>query len=134
MGSLESDRVVATRKEQHAIRQFLLKGKNTGLCVICGNAFPPELLVASHIKPRALCTDAEKRDVENNTALMCTLGCDALFERGYIGVQAGKVVAGPSASSLQIVRTSVARLIGLPCPAYSPLSAKYFRYRIEHPG
>jgi len=133
MGSLEAERVVATRTEQRAIRQFLLKGKSTGLCVICGSSFPPELLVASHIKPRALCTDAEKRDVENNTALMCTLGCDALFERGFIGVHAGKVIAGPTVSALKVVRSAVARLIGLPCPVYSPRSAKYFRYRVEHP-
>ena len=46
---------------------------------------PAELLVAAHIKPRNLCTEIERLDAHVAT-LMCVLGCDALFERGYLRV------------------------------------------------
>ena len=33
-----------------------------------------------------MCTEEEKRDAANNVMAACQLGCDALFERGYIGL------------------------------------------------
>jgi hypothetical protein len=59
--------------------------------ILCGKAFPCSLLVVAHIKPRAACTDCERRDFRNNVAPMCLFGCDALFERRVVVVTDGKV-------------------------------------------
>lgn len=79
------------RREQALLRKLLFGGSKTGTCAICDATLPIGLLVAAHIKPRSACTEAERRDFENNVVPMCVLGCDALFERGLIVVQAGKV-------------------------------------------
>lgn len=49
-----------------------------------------ELLVAAHIKPRAKCSNQERRDWANIVP-MCLLGCDALFERGRVAVVKGRL-------------------------------------------
>lgn len=134
LAALEAERITLVRREQQAVRRLLLAGKASGACSLCGAILPSELLIAAHIKPRAMCTDTEKRDVANNTALMCTLGCDALFERGYVSVVAGKIVPGPTPASLPSVRGAVSRLLHRECTAYSTRNAKYFRYRQDHAG
>lgn len=83
------------RKEQQKVRMLILGDGTTGKCSICDREFPADLLVAAHIKSRYRCTDSEKRDVSNNVILMCKFGCDDLFERGYITVLDGRIVAGP---------------------------------------
>jgi hypothetical protein len=130
---LDASRTRIVRLEQQAIRRLLLQGRSTGVCTICGSKLPVALLIASHIKRREECSDAEKRDYDNNVVLMCTLGCDSLFERGFISVQAGQVVAGPTASSLAAVRVAIVRLTGRKCASYSPLRAKYFNWRHRNP-
>ena len=89
--NLDVKRQVTLRREQAVLRCVLLGGKSVGECVLCGKAFPCSLLVAAHIKPRAACTDFERRDYRNNVAPMCLFGCDALFERRLIYIKDGKV-------------------------------------------
>jgi hypothetical protein len=91
LGELVKTREVSTRGEQDFLRRKLLKGKNHGRCFLCGDDFPVELLVAAHIKPRSECTDKECRDREI-VVPMCLLGCDALFERGYVTVKKTRIV------------------------------------------
>lgn len=88
---LDQQRVVLVRREQSFLRQYLFGENEMGACAICGNELPVFLLVAAHIKLRAKCSDAERRDYANNVVPMCLLGCDALFERGLIIVEDGKV-------------------------------------------
>lgn len=89
-GQLDEKRRVVTRREQAFLRKHVLRGSNSGECVLCGEELPVDLLVAAHIKPRASCSDEERRDL-NNIVPMCLLGCDALFERGYAVVVDGIV-------------------------------------------
>ena len=89
--NLDVKRQVTLRREQAVLRRVLFGGKSVGECILCGKAFPCSLLVAAHIKPRAACTDFERRDYRNNVAPMCLFGCDALFERRLIYVKDGKV-------------------------------------------
>ena len=89
-GQLDEERRVLTRKEQTFLRKYLFRGDHHGVCFLCGAELPIELLVAAHIKPRARCSDKERRDLENIVP-MCLLGCDALFERRYTAVRDGRV-------------------------------------------
>ena len=75
------------RTEQAYLRKLLFPGPQ-GRCDLCGREFETEFLVAAHIKKRAACTDAEKRDARHIVMAACKFGCDELFERGYVGVAA----------------------------------------------
>ncbi len=73
------------RVEQRALRCLLLPDV-TGTCALCGRIFAKEFLRAAHIKPRAACTDDERRDLANVAMPACVFGCDSLFEQGFISV------------------------------------------------
>ncbi|MGA6981196.1 MAG: hypothetical protein WBZ11_06565 [Candidatus Sulfotelmatobacter sp.] len=88
---LDVERQTTMRREQALLRRVLFGGQSIGECILCGKAFPCSLLVTAHIKPRAACTDAERRDFRNNVAPMCLFGCDALFERRVVIVTDGKI-------------------------------------------
>ena len=88
---LDGDSKSKTRKEQKFLRAHLAKGNLVAECTICGNVLPIEMLVAAHIKKRSECTTTEKLDFDNVATLMCKVGCDDLFEKGYIFVKDGKI-------------------------------------------
>lgn len=81
----------STRRKEHGILQaWLFKGKVTERCALCGEKFHVNALITAHKKKRALCTTAERLD-PNIVMPVCALGCDFLYEHGYIHVEAGKV-------------------------------------------
>ena len=81
----------STRRKEHGILQaWLFKGKTTERCALCGEEFHVNALVTAHKKKRALCTPAERLD-PYIVMPVCAFGCDFLYERGYIYVEAGKV-------------------------------------------
>ncbi|WP_152659513.1 hypothetical protein [Demequina salsinemoris] len=88
LSALEVERIVQARAEQGQLRKYLLSGADA-VCDLCVRTFPSELLVAAHIKPRSECSDDEKRDFENVAMVACRFGCDELFERGFVSVDAG---------------------------------------------
>jgi hypothetical protein len=87
---LDEERRVLARKEQAFLRNHLFGGAAEGCCFLCGEKIPVELLVTAHIKPRAKCSDKERRD-DANIVPMCILGCDALFERRHVAVVKNKL-------------------------------------------
>lgn len=78
-------RVGSYRLEQPLLRRALLRGRLIAPCDFCGRVFPVALLATAHIKPRARCSFEERTDL-HIAVLACVLGCDALFEHGYITV------------------------------------------------
>ncbi|MEP1446261.1 MAG: hypothetical protein ABJK37_09155 [Paraglaciecola sp.] len=92
---LDPESTSTRRREQAFLRAYLLKGKLTGSCTICSRSLPHDLLIAAHIKVRSKCSNNEKLDFDNIATLMCTLGCDALYEGHYIYVEDGRVVCNP---------------------------------------
>lgn len=78
------------RREQRILRGALGIGTGNGSllhqCGLCGRELPERLLVAAHIKPRNECSYAERIDIPNIGMAACTLGCDSLYEYGYITV------------------------------------------------
>lgn len=131
MGSA-SDRlaVVVVRAEQSFLRKRQLHRWGPR-CSLCAQSFPEELLVAAHIKPRWACSEDERRDTRNVSMLACLMGCDALFERGYIFVgEQGLIEAGPRRST--DVEDRMQDVVGLKCLAYGKESDRYFAWHREH--
>jgi len=91
LDSVDGKVLSTQRKEQAFLRRQLFKGKTTARCSICGEEFPVALLCCSHIKKRCYCTLEEKKDYQNIVTPMCSLGCDKLFENGYIAVDNGRI-------------------------------------------
>jgi hypothetical protein len=108
---LDSEGVTKRRNEQTELRKVLLKNQETGSCTLCHRIFPKCFLVAAHIKPRNLCNDYEKRDL-NVATLMCKTGCDDAFENGYVTVQNGIVIKNNLKSSTPALDQVLASAIG----------------------
>ncbi|MBW4719956.1 HNH endonuclease [Saccharothrix obliqua] len=119
----ELDRVASARYrvEQAALRRVLIGDEPTGRCALCGRELPVELLVAAHVKPRKDCSDEERRDLRNVAMLACHLGCDRLFELGYLGV-------GPDGVVVSAGALAEGRAVGRRTPAHHPGSAGYFAW------
>ncbi|WP_152609322.1 hypothetical protein [Kocuria rosea] len=98
----DGTRIVGYRPEHSQLVDVLKKGRRIIPCALCGRALPAGLLVTAHIKRRADCSDTER---VNPHVVMpaCALGCDSLYERGFIVVNdAGRILRGPGAWKPQI--------------------------------
>lgn len=124
---LNEKRLVLTRREQSFLRQHLISQNLMHSCAICGGDFPQSLLVTAHIKPRAECSDIEKRDL-NNVIPMCSLGCDALFELGWVYVEDGKVRVRQRYQSYERLNGLLTQLDGRPTTAWRAGRIVYFKW------
>ena len=123
-----------TRNEHRFIVKHLFKGLVTGTCCICLNDYPRNMLVAAHIKKRASCDRKEKLDIENIAAPMCRMGCDPLFEFGYISVKNGAVVRHPSLEAPAAISSYIDGVLGNVVPAWSQKTKKYFQWHRDTHG
>lgn len=123
-----------TRNEHRFIVKYLFKGLATGTCCICLNDYPRNMLVAAHIKKRASCDRKEKLDIENIAAPMCRMGCDSLFEHGYISVRNGAVVRHPSLEATAAISSYIDGVLGNAVPAWSKKNQKYFQWHRDTHG
>ncbi|MGV9601656.1 hypothetical protein ACWDR1_33855 [Streptosporangium sandarakinum] len=133
-GATDAVRAATQRLEQGKLRRYLLGGRTSAECSLCGRMLPVSYLHVAHIKRREDASDAERRDPAI-VMLACVLGCDALFEQGEVYVdergviRARRTPAGPSTD----LSTAVTALAGLRCAAHSPQSERYFRaHRRRH--
>ena len=118
---------VQLRREQSHLRRHLLGGAAEAACALCGRILPSNLLVAAHIVPRRLLDDAQRLDFASAAMLACTLGCDALFEFGYIVVNDDGTLASGRHKS-DAVQDAIDELTGRRCSAFSPKTAVNFRH------
>ncbi|TKK86265.1 hypothetical protein FDA94_22360 [Herbidospora galbida] len=126
-GTLTYNAVVARRGEQALLRRLLISGG--ARCALCGAELPKALLVAAHIKRRTACDEREQRDLDNVAMLACTLGCDSLYEHGYIGISdAGVVRLSPELVGHPHLRDHALRLDGREVAAWSDSSRDYFAW------
>ncbi|MEU4803156.1 hypothetical protein [Actinosynnema sp. NPDC023587] len=125
-GELDRAAVARYRVEQGALRHVLIGDDPTGRCALCGRVLPVELLVAAHVKRRSECSDEERRDLRNVAMLACHLGCDRLYELGYVSVGpdgAVLVAAIPGTPADQLALPA-----GRTCEAHHDGSAGYFAW------
>lgn len=124
-GRLDPTRSVKGRGEQRQLRLHLLGKAEEIICDLCGLELPRELIRAAHIVRRADLTDAERRQFDRIAFRACTLGCDALFEAGFIAVRNGNVIAGRPANNVH-TESAVAAMVGNKCTGYSSDRAPLF--------
>lgn len=132
--SLDTSVISNGRKEQSFLRNNLFKSRRTSKCGICGREFPVDMLIASHIKKRCDCTKEEKLDYKHVVMPMCKCGCDDLYEKGYVFVEAGTIKVNRDKLLTPDLETYLQDFEGKPCPFYDDDSAKYFAAHQEKFG
>jgi hypothetical protein len=116
------------RREQRALRQHLIGTKKSGTCGICGKTLSSNLLVASHIKPRNECTEKERVD-PSVVMLACVLGCDSLFDKGFIYVdQNGVIKVSSKSDGYPDLSQFVSAINGQIATAFSENAKDYFAW------
>lgn len=125
-GDLDATVLTSVRREQRKLRAKLFGGARIGTCALCTRIVPTSCLRAAHIKRRSLCTEEERRDLAN-VMIACTLGCDHLFELGYLYVDADGIIRDrEDAGTTAGLRSVIAGVTGGFCQAHSPASEPYF--------
>lgn len=122
-----------SRQESQLFRRFLFGKTWSHSCDLCGKELPTRLLVAAHIKPRANCTEEEKRDL-NVIFRACKLGCDELFEKSYLIVDSDGLIKGTEnlAKSTQALKDYASQIINKKCLATNDSNKHYFEWRATH--
>jgi hypothetical protein len=130
----ELDKQITTsaRKEQTFLRNYLFGGKVKSNCSICNEEFPVSFLVAAHIKKRSECSEQERKDYKYVVAPMCKFGCDELYEKGFIGVENGKVIRLLNSKILtDSVNKYIVGILGNKCSDWNSNTEKYFNWHNE---
>lgn len=130
-GAFDALAQVLVRREQRKIRDQKFGNRADLTCELCAKTFPARLVRAAHIKRRSACTPDELLDL-NNIMAACALGCDEMFEHGYVAVDdSGSVVPGKAASG--DLAAAVAEISGKQCRAYGAASRDFFAWhRADH--
>lgn len=126
-GRLDLNATSLARGEQAALRAFLFSTVETAECALCGRSLPVSLLRAAHIKRRSHCSDDERREFRAVAMPACVLGCDALFELGWIVVNDDGVIepVGELGGAADAAR---AALVGRTCKAFSEWTRANFAW------
>jgi hypothetical protein len=125
-GDLDATVLTSVRREQRKLRAKLLGHASTGTCALCGRTVPTDCLRTAHVKRRSTCAEQERLDLAN-IMIACTLGCDHLFELGYIYVDPeGQVCAREDSAATPQLHYAIGRVAGRICDAHSPSSEPYF--------
>lgn len=129
--SLDGETLSTYRKEQGELRRALFGSQDEALCGVCGRSYPVDLLVAAHLKPRKECSGEERRDIPAIGMPMCLLGCDALYEQGYISIKDGIVVGAPDIDATS-VQNPVDLVAGREAPSWTKEREPYVRWHRKH--
>ena len=90
---------------------------------------PTELLHAAHIKQRSECTKKEKTD-PNIVMPLCKLGCDDLFEQGFILINSkGRIKKNSNTLISKDLDLHLESLVELECTSFNKNTAPYFKHR-----
>ena len=119
------------RKEQHILRKLLFSDFEEFKCGICKEIRPVRIMVAGHIKPRNECSDKERTDPEIVMPI-CKIGCDELFEKGYLRVGSNGIIEkNESISYSDDLLSFVENFIGTKCDYFNANTKKYFEFKYE---
>jgi hypothetical protein len=129
-GPLDREHSVLGRVEQSYLRHILFDGKEHADCSLCGRSLPVGLLIAAHVKPRSECSRRERLDVPNIVFSVCLLGCDAFYERGFLGVgKRGRIVVS-TAQSGRAIKAEFRRFRGRTCRDWNKGREEYFNWHL----
>ncbi|WP_307869167.1 hypothetical protein [Nocardiopsis sp. B62] len=118
---------VLARAEQKKLRKAKLKGRTQVHCDLCHLLLPARLVHTAHVKKRSKSSYQERCDPAN-LMLACVLGCDSLFEHGYVYVAAdGSIHPSVHAKTASGLGAAVER-VGRTCSAHTDASAGYFEW------
>jgi hypothetical protein len=126
--------ILAVRRKEHAKLKKLKFGARTEItCDLCGRTVPRRIVRAAHIKRRSECHYPEHLDV-NNIMAACTLGCDELFEHGFVYVDSAGVIqlSDRCRASTELTTFAERDLATRRCAAHGPYSESYFAYHRSH--
>ncbi|MFJ8920995.1 hypothetical protein ACIREK_16155 [Streptomyces sp. NPDC102415] len=119
---------VLVRREQSKLRNKMLDGADTFTCALCGRHLPVRFIRAAHIKRRSQASREERLQL-SNIMPACLLGCDELFEHGYIHVtENGHVAVSGKAGEHLALKEAADQLAGNPVGGYSEHRAPYFAW------
>ena len=132
-GKTDKSVEVKRRIEHDVIVDYLFGATESTECAICSKTYPNDLLVAAHIKKRALASDKERKDL-NIVFPLCTLGCDSLFERGYILVGCnGRLIINNKKKHLKNLSSYLKNINLKKIKYFHKNNAKYFEFhRLHH--
>lgn len=125
-GPLDREHSALGRVEQSFLRRILFGSADESVCSLCGRLLPTGLLVAAHIKPRSECTRAERLDFENIVFGLCVLGCDALYERGFVSVLGEGRICISDADGPRTLKGILRSFQGKTCVTWTESGAHYF--------
>lgn len=114
------------RVEQKKLRKDKLDGRLQVHCDLCQLLLPTRLVHTAHIRRRSESSYKVRLD-PNNLMFACVLGCDSLFEHGYVYVDGDGLIHASKQVGDGALATAVTRL-GESCTAFSKKSAPYFAW------
>lgn len=131
-GALNAVAKAFVRREQSKLRRRLFRSLSEATCALCGRTLPTRMVRAAHIKRRSVATRVEQLTLANVMAA-CTMGCDELFEHGYLCVNAdGFIESGRRGNSTDDLAAAVAALAGRQVRGYSEAKAPFFAWHREN--
>lgn len=131
-GTLDREHSVKGRLEQKFLREQLFGNKLFFTCSICGKILPLEIMIAGHIKPRSECTIKEKKDFVNIVFPVCLLGCDSLYERGFIGInESGIIEVTQRPRVTKSLKSVLNKLNDKRCLSWNEKNSMYFSWHYE---
>ena len=116
------------REEQRDLKKGKFGAAKYLDCALCGRTLPATVVRAAHIKARKYCQLEEYLQLANIMPA-CALGCDELFEHGYVYVDKGGFVrAAPSSADTPELAQAAKALDGRTCSAMSTHSKDFYAF------
>jgi len=117
------------RVEQQLLREFHM-GERETTCSLCHSTLPNALMVAGHIWERHKIKDDETRKDPDVVMPVCKLGCDELFEKGFIVVdEDGSIVSDKKYIDTEPLRRFAQRYDGKKCLHFNEKTKRFFNQR-----
>ncbi len=131
LASLNKETITRRRTEQYILRNYLTNNKENCECAICQKDYPIKFLATAHIKKRKDCSDEEKRDL-NIVMPACHLGCDKIYEEGYIYIEDGIIQSNlAKKNTTQHLKKYITEIEKNQCVYFKEETAQYFKFHAK---
>ncbi|MEK6153890.1 hypothetical protein WIW50_11545 [Flavobacteriaceae bacterium 3-367] len=127
----EEEIMSSRRLEQIYLKRKLFGKRTRDTCAACKKDFPVSFLVTAHIKKRSCCSIDERKDL-NVVMPMCKMGCDEIYEKGYIGVSNGIFVDIRRTPNSKHLQDYIDQILGTKCEYFNDQTKDYFDWHYQH--